>query len=381
LRSAILVTKKEKLAYIHSQLLDRIRDKGSLSRVELARELNLVPSTIGLYVSFLQENGYLQLGERKSSEGGRPAAGLTLNPDAGTFIGVDFDARHIHCVALDFSGKVIGRRECAVSENDSSEILLTKISENIELLCAPVKGQLLGIGVGVPGLVDPVRGIAVRYASAEKWQNLELQKQLETRFGVPVSLENNVRAMALAELVGGWGQETDHFVCITVRSGLGAALVLNRELYRGADFFAGEIGLWPAPGEFPSHRSLQDIASMGAIHEQLASRSFGINQPTTADIIEAYKAGDSEVLNCINQVVEYIGWAAAQLTCVLNPQKIILCGPLNALGENLTEPIKKHIDALKVLPSGIKPVIVATQFDEYQGAFGSGAYAIRQWRL
>ena len=106
---------------------------------------------------------------------------------------------------------------------------------------------MLGIGVGVPGIIDPVTNVAVRYDLIRGWSNVPLGARLAKRFGVPVFLENNIRSMALAELWFGGGRGLRNFVCVGIRSGIAAGVVVNGRLLHGAQYRAGEIGHWVCP--------------------------------------------------------------------------------------------------------------------------------------
>ena len=105
--------------------------------------------------------------------------------------------------------------------------------------------RLLAIGIGVPGIVDPRKGIAVRYEYIPHWRNVPLVARLGRRFRVPVFLENTMRAMALAELSFGQGRACGDFACICIRSGIGAGIVSNGRLHWGGRYSAGELGRWP----------------------------------------------------------------------------------------------------------------------------------------
>src|SRR5580693_4773635 len=123
--------KQETIAHLEGDLLRRIRAQEGLSRVELARDLNLAPSTVGIYVDHLIEEGFLSESKRVGSEFGRPPAALALNPQGGRFIGVDFEARNIMATSVDFSQKPLKRFHDTISQTDSVEHILEKIEHAI----------------------------------------------------------------------------------------------------------------------------------------------------------------------------------------------------------------------------------------------------------
>ncbi len=390
-RSSTVKRKHQVVAQIESQFVERLRVAKALSRVELAREFGLAPSTAGIYVNRLIEKGFLVESESTTADSGRPPVLLTLNPRAGQFIGVDFEAQTIQAISLDFAQKILLKSQAPITKDDSTETILTKIEKAIESVRVSHL-PLHGIGIGVPGFIDAEQGIALSYSALADWKNVPIAQHFKEKFKVPVTLENNVRAMALAELVFGQGRQLNNFICIAVRSGIGAGLVFNRQLYRGQNSSAGEIGLWQYPEadrSFPegTYPMLQDMASVRAILKKVL-HLLEQGQPsilcpeadlTIDTVIDAYKKGDAVAYQVLNEAIMYLGWAAAQLTCALNPQKIIFTGPLARLGDRLTNQIQEYLQAIPYIAAVNRPEIACTQFEDFEGALGATALAASSW--
>src|SRR5690242_8580853 len=147
--------KHEMIAGVQGELLRRVRAHEGLSRAELARSLNLAPSTIGIYVDHLIREGFLFEGKPAERNFGRPPTILDLNPRGGRFIGVDFEARNIMAESVDFSQKPLKQFHDTLTATDSAENVLRKIEYAIETVMADDGRKVLGIGVGVPGVIDP----------------------------------------------------------------------------------------------------------------------------------------------------------------------------------------------------------------------------------
>ena len=199
--------------HVESSVIQKIRYLNRVSRVELSRQLSLAPSTIGIHVDRLMDQGFLRQGHQQESTSGRPATLVELNPDAGQFVGIDLDSRQVHGVSVDFAQRLLRDRTVSVRSNASAENVMDLIESVIE----DVKDQsreLLGIGIGVPGTVDIEQGIGVHYQFIKGWRDLPVSKRLQDRFQVPVHLENNIRSMALAERWFGQGKETDNYICL-----------------------------------------------------------------------------------------------------------------------------------------------------------------------
>ena len=388
--------KQHTIAGQQADLLRLVRARDGLSRVELARSLNLAPSTVGIYVNHLVEEGYLFEGKTAARDFGRPPTILGLNPQGGRFIGVDFEARNIMAVAVDFSQRPLKQFHDTIAVAEPVENILRKIEHAIETVVAGDSRKVLGIGAGVPGVIDPTRGIATSYKHIKGWEQVPLVSRLAKRFGVPVFLENNVRTMALAELWFGQGRGLSNFICLGVRSGVGAGIIIDRQIYHGANNQAGEIGDWPcvlasgngAGGSRPRRAflRLEDITSFQSVQGRLPVSAApkpnslvapGTEVPVEA-LIDAAKAGDQAVLEILDQAALTLGLALNQLNCAFNPEKIILAGVLTTFGDLFLQRLEKSLRTY--CPSSGIPQVVNSNLGTFNGALGAAALAVHEWR-
>ncbi len=373
-------TKHRLVARLEGEILKRLRTRGGLSRVELARELHLAPSTMGIYVDRLVKEGFLLEGAKAERDFGRPPTLLTLNPRAGQFIGVDFEARNVMATAVDFSERPLKQAHRTVSRSDGAERVLEKIQSAIAEVLAIDELPALGIGVGVPGTIDPARGIALAYEHISGWRNIPLAARLREHFNVPVYLENNIRSIALAELCFGLGRGSRNFICVGVRSGIGAGVVANGQLLHGHHFQSGEIGqltcALPPTRATAKPPTLENTASISALLNALRTPTQRA-EPTVDDLLRACKSGDARALELVTQAARLHGWAAHQMQQLFDPEKIIFAGPLTALGDVYLAPIR---ETLAQLSTGQHlPELVNSTLGDYNGALGAAALALHQW--
>jgi N-acetylglucosamine repressor len=393
----------QQMASVESEILKQVRAHPGISRVSLARKLQIAPSTVGNYTARLISEGFIiEDPDKLEFEMGRPPTALRLNPDGGQFIGVDFEARNIMAMAVDFSDRPLKQAHKDIEQSDSVQAIIEKIEQAIEQVLPDQQGRLLAIGVGVPGLVNPGKGIAVHYKYISDWQNVALAAPLAKKFGVPVYLENNARSMALAELWFGQGRGQKDWLCIGIRSGIGAGIVAGGQLLRGANNRAGEIGRWVCPklpkaagffsdnGETSSKRmELQEAASVRAIlgalerarrtgkRTLLSRRENALN---FADVLDAAKQRDHLTLDIIGVAAETLGWAVSELSFALNPSRVILAGPLTLLGETMLQPLRECAQELLQESGADVPAIVNSTMGEYSGALGAAALAVHEWK-
>ena len=262
--------------------------------------------------------------------------------------------------------------------------------------------HLLAVGVGVPGLVDPAKGIAVDYKYIHGWQQVALAAPLARRFGVPVYLENNIRSMALAELWFGQGRGVSDWVCLGIRSGIGAGIVAGGQLQRGAHCQSGEVGRWRCPwprssaaryfmtaAAAPRDVELQEIASARALLAAWARARRARFGPgamrdspaeTLADLAGASRDGNPLAAQVIRVAARTLGWAVSQLALALNPSRVILTGPLTLLGEELLAPLRDSAQAALARAGADTPAILNSTMGDYVGALGAAALAVHEWK-
>jgi glucokinase len=305
-------------------------------------------------------------------------------------------------MAVDFSDRPLKQAHKSIRESDTVAQIIEKIEQAITEVLPDNKSRFLAIGVGVPGFVDPSKGIAIHYKYLNNWRNVPLAGPLAKQFGVPVYLENNVRSMALAEMWFGQGRGVEDFLCIGIRSGIGAGIVAGGQQQRGAEYRAGEIGRWrcpwprrPAARFFRTSTSavsdveLQEVASVRAIVEALErarrakekSLLTAQSEPLTfADVERAARQRDRLTVQVIEFAAEILGWAVADLALALNPSRIILAGPLTVLGDTLLNPLRERAEEILGGSGAVVPSIVNSTMGEYGGALGAAALAVHEWK-
>jgi predicted NBD/HSP70 family sugar kinase/DNA-binding CsgD family transcriptional regulator len=381
--------KHQTIASRHADLLRRVRAQAGLSSAELARRLHRAPSTVGIYVNNLVEKGFLFEGKPTKRGRGRPPTILALNPQAGRFIGVDFEARRIMAVEMDFSLQPLKRFDGRIAASDRIENILKKIEHAIETLAADDKRKVLGIGVGVPGVIDPANGIARSYKHIKGWENVPLVTRSNERFGVPVFLENNIRTMALVELWFGQGRGVSNFICLGVRSGIGAGIIVGGQIYRGADNRAGEISQWPQLEGISDAKSFIRLEetfcfrsvehrSAKAATANLNSRFVPGTEAPLESLLQAAQAGHPEVLAILDRAAQAFGLVLSQLQCAFDPEKIILAGVLNVYEALFLQRLQKHLNHFAI-PARV-PVVVNSTLGEFSGALGAAALAFHEWK-
>lgn len=361
-----------------SLVLTTIRNEGPISRADIAKRTALTPPTVTNIAGELLEEKLIVESEVGASSGGRKPILLKLNAQAFSIVGIDVGVHTIKSMLTDLDAGVIREeRRTMPARPDAAVFLAVLASSAAELIeAAGAQRPVIGIGIGMHGLVDPTEGVSV-FAPNLRLRNVRIREHLEQAFGIPVYLENDVAAMALGELWFGGGHDSDHFICVNIGIGVGAGIILNRQLYRGSSYSAGEIGHTTVDLNGPrcacgNYGCLQTLVSGPAIAESvqneiaLGRRSLlsppatgGLESITGARVYEAAQAGDELALESFRKAGRLLGISLTNLIHTLNPQKIILGGGVSQAGSLITEPLAETVKA-RALESSVRHLRIET---------------------
>lgn len=386
---------KKKVAQVEkleAKLVREIRYGKAGSRLELATALRLAPSTVGIYVDRLIEQGFLLEGVSGGiPRRGRPALQLQLNGNAGCFIGVEFECRILHAVSVDFSGVILKRYSVCILDGTTTQQVLDGLLQAIREVMPPM--ELLGIGVAVPGTVDAVKGIAKDYQYVEGWSDIPLADFLTRCFGVPAYVENNARATALGCLVFDKGKRSTSFVSLLVRSTVGAGIVINGELLQGAKSLAGDVGKIQMGNlglsVLAERESVEEVSAASAITRYVIERLHAGAPSLLSDqrgaikinmVIDAANEGDALAREALQRAARGLGWLAHLLTLVVNPEVILISGALNGLGDWLRLEVQAALNDFASAIRIERPRIALSHLSEEVGALGAASLALDCWK-
>jgi predicted NBD/HSP70 family sugar kinase len=350
------------------RIVDALRERGTASRAELARATGLSRSTVSSIVSDLMAAGLVSeqggaTGVAHGEQGGRPPVPLALNTAAGVALGVDFGHTHLRVAAADLSHTVLAEAGRELDVDHSAEQGLDAAAELMDDVLAEAeveRDRVIGVGMGVPGPISAATGSVGSSSILPGWVGVDAAAEMERRLGLPVHVENDANLGALAEFVWGSGRGHSELIYIKLSSGVGAGLLLDGRLYRGAGGTAGEIGHTPARHgdavcRCGSRGCLETVASASSV-AALVADSRG-EEVTRARLLELIEASDAAALRLIGEAGREIGISIANLCNVINPDRVIVGGELSAAGDAITEPVMESIRRY-ALPSAAEQVSV-----------------------
>ncbi len=389
--------KPHAVAAAEDLLIRCVRARGRVARGELAGELGLVPSTIGVYVERLVRDGFL-IETIASDRGlGRPPVLLELNPRRGRFIGVDFNAQEFMGISIDFSQNPIRRVQRDLTELPDRQAVIDSFISLIGDLLGDSPDDVLAIGVGFPGHVDPQQGVALDCRSVEEWHHVPLVSLLQEQFHIPVSIENNLRSMALAEYWFGAGRDVSRLACLGVRNSIGLGLVFDGKLYRGATNVAGDIGDWfcptitvesnhDGPPTFGQDiRTVDSMASVNALlsavttHLEAGADSLLQSAPRPlrlSDVLHAVRQQDPLAVDWLRKIAIQHAWILHHQSLVIDPDVIVVAGPLIEVPEYLE---CLWATSEEIAGPALRNRIQGSTLGPYAGALGAAAIAVHNW--
>ncbi|MDJ0752083.1 MAG: ROK family protein [Ardenticatenaceae bacterium] len=239
----------------------------------------------------------------------------------------------------------------------------------------------MAVGIGTAGVVDHMLG-RVTYASENLpgWAGFPLKDRLQEAFKLPVTVENDVNAMAYGELVHGAAQDLQHALFLTIGTGIGGALILNHQLWRGVHWTAGELGYLPVDGRRGiAHRdnNLETQASGPAIAQAYQKRMNLTQLLTLQEVAARARDGDQTARQVIADGATLLGNMLAGLTGFLDVEAIIIGGGVPHIGDLWWGPLRGALHAGS-LPSVRQVRVLPAGLEEHAGLIGAGALALTE---
>ena len=361
-------------------ILQVFRTHPTLSRARLAKETGLNPSTVSSIISELIQENLIRETDLIHPSTGRPGRLLELNPAGGCALGIEINVDYIEFLVTDFAANVLWRQRQAVTPEIGQEEIMLQVSylaKKASALIQESKYSLLGVGVGVPGLVDVSNGL-LRIAPNLHWVNVPIRDVLASYFDCPIYVENEANAAALGEYYFGAVRNVKDFIYLSSGIGLGSGIVIGGKLFKGMFGYAGEVGhmtldvngeicgcgkrgCWETfVGPRAVEQRVQRSLTFGAKSIMTDMVKGDIQNIVFDDVIKAAKMGDQTAMDALSKVAFYLGIGIANLVNLFNVEVIVLGGALNNASSFMLDDIERVVSAntlapgrehLKIIPS------------------------------
>lgn len=353
---------------INTQIvLNYVREREPISRAEIARKTNLQRSTISAIVDALKTGGLVEeIGEGQSTGGRRPTM-LRLRTKGAIAIGVAITPTRTMVATSDLAGRVVERKEFQ-SDLDPNKTLEQAI-QLVRDFARLNAGAIEAVGVSLPGLVDPATGNAI-YIPYFKWRDVPVSQMISAAVGLPVVIDNDANAVALAELWFGRPEVNDarDFILVFVAEGVGTGIIFNGEVYRGERGAAGEFGHMvigtgaPVPCSCGNYDCWEAFSSEGAAVARYVKLA-GVNAPHFGfkELVNRALDGDSFAKAALIETARYLGIGISNLVVGFSPEAVVVGGEIarawpfieSALTETIEHSVRRGLPSAIILPSSL----------------------------
>ncbi|WP_419957595.1 ROK family protein [Psychrobacillus psychrotolerans] len=331
-----------------SLVLDKIKYNSPISRASVASQVGLNKGTVSSLVNdLLEEHLIYESGPGESSGGRRPVM-LLFNEKAGYSIGIDLGVNYLLGVLTDLNGNIHTEKQITFKNLNYEEIEI-KLFETIEYLLKSTPESphgVIGIGVGVPGIVDKDDNILL--APNLIWRNINLKEVLEERYNIPIIIENEANAGAYGEKNFGAGKDFENVIYVSAGIGIGVGLILNDSLYKGSNGFSGELGhMTIQAGGAKCRCGNEGCWELYASEQALVRQAEKLDIPSDMQDLEGLvtlaESGNDEIIALFEQTGDYLGIGINNIINIFNPQQVIIGNRLAYSEKWLKDSLNKRI--------------------------------------
>lgn len=366
------VVKKNNKALVLSLIIE----KETISRADIANVTGLNKTTVSSLVTELLEDELIYESGPGISSGGRRPVLLHFNRNTGYSIGVDIGVNYILSVLTDLKGKIIIEKSQSVNRTSYAAIIST-VQTMIESLMDEMPDSrygIVGIGVGVPGIVNKQGSVLL--APNLGWTNIQLKEDLEKISNMPIIIENEANAGAVGEQQFGAGQDYENILYVSAGIGIGVGIILNKELYRGKSGFSGEMGhmILEMNGKrcnCGSRGCWEAYASEHALLEMA-----GENIDSLESLIDYAKNGEKSAIELFEKIGQYLGFGINNIINTFNPDQVIIGNRLALIREWIEEPIRKTIENHTLAYHQKEMHLEFSMLGKYSTALGMSAFVV-----
>jgi len=362
-----------------------LRAHGPRTRADLVALAGLSRPTVSAALADLASAGLTTEATEAGAArtGGRPASVVRLTRSAGLAVGVDIGRRHIRVAAADLGHEVLTDREVRLDEDaeDHPYEVLALAVDLVDTVLREVgtdRSEVVGVGLGVPAPITSSGRIGSP-ALLPGWAPLVPSEHFAAALDLPVQVDNDANLGALGEFVWGAGRGCADLVYVKLATGIGAGIVLNGRLYRGAAGTAGELGHVTLDARGPVCR----CGNRGCVELTVGGRALlehaRATHPRVRDLIELVDLAAAGEPGCRRLLIDagiQLGIAMGSLVNLVNPDRIVLGGELGVATELLLEPLRRGL-ADTAMPAAASAVrVVPAQLGERASALGGVALVL-----
>ncbi|GAB6986888.1 ROK family protein [Nocardioides pyridinolyticus] len=361
------------------ELLELVRTGRAVTRSQLRALTGLSRTAVTARVSSLTAGGLLLIGEELASTGGRPPGALVFNKDAGVVLAVAIGRSRSQLAVLDLDGQERSSDSRDHEVGAGPDELLPSIADRLKGMLDGVEPPVLGIGLSLPGTLDPVRGLSIGSPVMSGWDGVELAPYFAEVAEAPLFVANDADVLARSELLAGSGQ-LEHALVVKASTGLGLGIVADGRVLSGHLGAAGEIGhtTVDAAGDLPCRCGatgcLETIAAGWALVARMAQEGQPVDH--VRDLVALALQGDSFARGLLRDSGRELGEVLAVAINLLNPVAVVIGGDMAAAFDFYVAGVRESVYRRSApLATRDLQFVPATHGDR-AGVVGCGALAL-----
>lgn len=356
-------------------VLNYVRDRAPISRADIARETALQRSTVSAIIDELQNAGLIEEIGVGDSTGGRKPTLLKLKSDVPVAVGIDITPRITTIALANLVGEVLEKESFPTSPD--TRHITEQLTEKVLKIKNNNRDKQLGVGISIPGITDQAAG-KVTYSPYFQWRNWEIGRQLRQKTDLPVTIDNDANAIALAELWFGREKirKISNFITVLVAEGVGTGIIFDGQVYRGEKGSAGEFGHMIVGTNAPVRCSCGSFECWEAHASDNATltrykKSCGLPEESNLnmkELIARAHDGDEKAVQSIKETAKYLGIGISNLIVGLSPQAVIVSGGITKawniiaaeLGSLATRSVRGELPQVNLIAStlGDEPTLI-----------------------
>jgi len=363
------------------RVIELLRGHGNdtITQADIARTTGLASATVSNIVRELTASGLIET----EPGSGRRGTVVRLSRAAGAVAGIDVGHTHLAVAVAGLSGRILAETRQPLAPDhayddglDLAASLLREVVDELGLAIDDIR--TIGMGLPAPISDDVVRSSAI----LPGWVGVNAAEVTQARFGCPVHIDNDANLGALAEHRVGVAQSVDDLVFVKVSSGVGAGLIINGEIFRGAHGSAGEIGHLTLDEQGPlcrcgSRGCLEAYASTGTA---IAMMSTQLPGATIDDIFKAAHEGNVAAMRLLEDAGLHLGWGLAAVVNLLNPGMVVVGGDMARAGELLLDSARLGLRRHALADAATTPVVIS-ELGERASVVGAALMAAQATEL
>ncbi|QBX99969.1 ROK family transcriptional regulator [Rhodophyticola sp. CCM32] len=364
-------------AYNRGLVLGHVRRAGASGRAEIARASGLSTQAVSNIIAELVAEGWLYKAGHRSGGRGLPAVTYAIEGTAAAAFGIELRPDAVLCALIDLDGRALYTDRVAMSRTDPAHVkpLVARLLGKALSESGTARARVLGAGVVMPGPFGAT-GLSGYLTELPGWDGINAQALFAEMLDLPVTVENDANAAAMAERVSGVAAGLSSYAFFYFGTGIGLGLVSGGTLFRGAFGNAGEIGHIPAPCK-DGLKPLEEIASRMALTAAL--RGSGEAAETVADLDRLFAARHPALMAWVEEARPALAHAVQIVENLCDPEAVILGGALPAaLLEHLTDTIDLPAASVANRADRLRPRLLAGTAGRMTATLGAAALVINQ---